>query len=209
MSIHRPPPRLSLVPATVEPGFSARVGQSLLDPRRAAQRLCQGGRGGLRDALLLLCARVCAQQLQPLCRGVLRAQEEGSGALSAALTQALLAAREDLVLILGGGVLLSLLMGPGERYLRPGLGVELSAQAWLGWLAVQLAGTLLLALSRLTPAPTGLAARGATAIQVLGLCSFVALWLIALQQARRAARRAFARAHTAPTGPTALGQDRN
>lgn len=187
------------------PGFSARIGQALLAPRRAADRLCAGGPGGVRDAALLLGLRVCAQRLQPLVRGVLHVEDEGLGALWEGAQQALLAARGDLVLILAGGVLLSLLAGPGERLLRPGLGVELAAQAWLGWLAVQLPGTLLLALAP-RASSLAIAQRG---VQAAGLCAFAVLWVLSLRQLRGAARLAYARAHApaAPAGAGDPGQD--
>src|SRR4051812_43934950 len=135
--------------------YAARVHAALLQPRAAAEALCRGAgavtqgdggdaRGGLGDAAWLLGLRLLAGEAQVLVRGALRVPTEGAGALGEALLQAASALVPDLLLIVGGGVLMGVLLWGRERLLRPGLTIDLAAQAWIPWVAVHTAFALVL-----------------------------------------------------------------
>ena len=77
------------------------------------------------------------------------------------------------------------------------LGITTLVYAGVGWLAVQLPGTLLLLLHP--------AAWLRTLVQGFGLGLFAALWILSLQQARRTAARALARASAPRSAPVQEG----
>jgi hypothetical protein len=165
--------------------YTARLHAALLRPRAAAEALCRGGAGGLGDAAPLLALRLLASEGQVLVRGALRVPLEGAGALGAALLQAASALVPDLLLMAGGAVLLGVLLRGGERLLRPGLTVDLAAQAWVAWVAVHALAALGFTLLQRAP---GEGTR--TAVQVLALGAFARAWGYAFAAAREAARRA-------------------
>lgn len=171
------------------PGYSARLHAALLAPRAAAEALCVGAavpgaprpRGGLTDAAWLLGLRLAASEAQTVVRGALRVPLEGPAALLSALSQAASALVPDLLLIALGGVLMGLLLGGRERLLRPGLTMDLSALAWVGWVAVHALAALGLTLAQAAPGETG-----RTVVQVLGLLAFARGWGYAFAVVRAA-----------------------
>jgi thiol-disulfide isomerase/thioredoxin len=152
--------------------FLARLGQALLFPRRAAEDLCNGGRGGLNDVLWLLPLRLLIGEAALFLSSDLR--EMLLGMLSALSV--------DLLGIFLSGVLMALAVGRRERRLRPGLTTDLAALGWFGWLLVQGIAALIVVLVQRPPGPTLL-----HAIQVLGVLVFAVYWVIGFLAAQRAA----------------------
>lgn len=169
----------------MEPGFTERVGQALLSPGAAARRLCDGGRGGLRDALCLLGLRLLATEGIVIVRGLWRLRDDGLAALFSTVTRLVQSALPDVALCGVATVALAVLIGAEERHLRPGLVLDLSAQAWIGWLAVHVFCSLGLTLVGYQPGP-----RGVMGVQGVALGAFALFWGYALPVARRAAVRA-------------------
>jgi hypothetical protein len=117
-------------------GFVERIGRAILFPQQASKALCDGQPGGLRDAAILFVPRLLISDVQRL---TMELTEHGGGGLRGVmqlLVDAVGALLPDVLGIVLGGVLMSLALGERERQLRPGLTVDLAAQAWLGWLFV-------------------------------------------------------------------------
>jgi hypothetical protein len=134
-------------------GFATRIGLAVLCPRLAAMRLCDGERGGLRDAALLFLPRVVAGDEVSLTFSLVHLSDAGAAGLLDVVLDALRALTPDLIGIALGGIVMSLLLGPRERLLRPGLTIDLSAQAWLLWLFLLVVAKLGLTVLRLNPPP--------------------------------------------------------
>lgn len=162
------------------PGFATRIGLAVLSPRQAAERLCRGEPGGVRDAALLLLPRAVAGDEVPLTLSLVHLVDGGLPAALDVLLDLLRVLTPDLIGIALGGVLMSLLLGPRERLLRPGLTLDLTAQAWLLWLFLLVTAKLALTLLRLNPP-----ALWAQLARYVALLAVVLHWLSGLRIARR------------------------
>jgi len=154
--------------------YLSRLGTTLTAPRRAAESLCAGGPGGLRDVLWLLPLRLLTGE------AALFLSSDGRGLLIGAIG----ALSVDLVVILVGGMIMALCLGQRERLLRSGLTVDLAAQGWFGWLCVQVVAALAFVLMRAQPGEE--LVRG---IQLLGFLVWTGYWGIGFAVARRAAKQ--------------------
>lgn len=177
------------------PGFATRVGLAVLCPRQAAARLCAGERGGLRDAVLLFLPRVVVSDEVPLTLSLVRLVDGGLGAGLDLFVDLLRALTPDLIGIALGGVVMSLLLGSRERLLRPGLTLDLTAQAWLLWLFILVVAKLALTLLRLNPPPLWQQLGRAVAFGAVALH-----WLNGFLTARRRSAELFATQPLDPRG---------
>ncbi len=117
--------------------FIDRIGAVLVAPRQAVRQIA-AGQGG-RDVAWLLAARVVAGETPRLARALVRGWE---GNLQSAIYGALEAAAAvlpDVLGILFGAILLALFAGRK----KPDRTLDIAAQAWIPYLAVELAGALL------------------------------------------------------------------
>ena len=138
-------------------GFVERLGRAILFPQQASRALCKGQPGGLRDAALLFLPRLLVSDVQRLTQELTQLGDGGVRAVLQLLIDAAGALLPDVLGIVLGGVLMSVALGERERLLRPGLTVDLAAQAWLGWLFVHVLVALVQTLLQRPPGP-GLAA---------------------------------------------------
>lgn len=160
--------------------FATRIGLAVLCPHKAALRLCDGERGGLRDAALLFLPRVVAGDELPLTFSLVHLSDAGIAAMLDVVLDVLRALTPDLIGIALGGIVMSLVLGPRERLLRPGLTIDLSAQAWMLWLFLLVVARLGLTVLRLSPPPLwGQLGR------YLALAAVALHWLNGLLTARR------------------------
>lgn len=162
--------------------MTERLGQGVLYPGRAARRLLSGGRGGLRDVLWLLGLRVLAVETVSLAQGFSRIVDEGLSAPFQALLQAGRSVLLDVLVVLCGATLLSLLLGEREARLRPGMSLDLSAQALLPWLFIHVHAALLFTLLGWGDPPERLR----RVVQGVALLSYAWAFWAALRAARRA-----------------------
>ena len=132
-------------------GFAERVGRAILFPQQASRALSAGQPGGLRDAALLFLPRLLISDVQRLTRELTQVGDGGAPAAFQLLLAAASALLPDVLGILLGGVVMSLALGQRERLLRPGLTIDLAAQAWLGWLFVHVLAALGLTLLQQEP----------------------------------------------------------
>ena len=184
---------MTAAPATApRVGFSERIGRAVLFPHKASRALIQGERGGLRDAALLLVPRLLMSETQHLTAQLRELQQGGLRAGFTVLTDAFSALLPDLLGILLGGVLMSLLLGEKERRLRPGLTLDLSAQAWLGWLFLHVLASLAQTLLQRPLGPPWAAVLPRVAI---------AVWLLYILIGFLTMRRALAEQPTMPKAP--------
>ncbi len=158
-----------------KPGLAQRLGRTLLSPYRAAEELCQGGAGGLRDVLWLLPLRLLTGEAAIFLSN--DGREMVLGVLSALSI--------DLLSIFLGGVLMALALGRGERGLRAGLTTDLAAQGWFGWLLVQTTAALVMVLLHRQPSQDV-----AQAVRVVAFLVWAAYWVIGFVAARRAIAKA-------------------
>jgi hypothetical protein len=148
-----PPAAGAAPPAGPVPGFSERIGRAILYPRQASAALCRGEPGGLRDAALLFLPRLLAGDVRRLGLQLIQVRDGGVGAALQLVVDAASALLPDVIGILLGGVVMSLLLGERERRLRPGLTIDLAAEAWLGWLFVHVLAALLQTILQRAPGP--------------------------------------------------------
>lgn len=141
------------LPTGAHPGFAERIGRAVLFPRQASAALSAGEPGGLRDAALLFVPRLLAGDVRRLSLELIQLRDGGLSAGLQLLIDAASGLLPDILGILIGGVVMSLLLGKRERQLRPGLTVDLAAQAWLGWLFVHVLAALLQTIVQHTPGP--------------------------------------------------------
>lgn len=134
-------------------GFAERVGRAILFPQQASRALMSGQPGGLRDAALLALPRLLISDVQRLGAELGELQYGGLRSGFAVLVDAASALLPDALGILLGSVLMSVALGEKERRLRPGLTLDLSAQAWLGWLFVHVLAALAQTLLQRQPGP--------------------------------------------------------
>jgi hypothetical protein len=117
--------------------FVDRIGAVLVTPRQAVRQI-DAGRGS-RDVGWLLAARVVAGETPRLARALVRGWEGNLAAAMNGILQAATAILPDLLAILAGAILLSLLAGRK----KPDRTLDLAALAWIPYLAVELCGALL------------------------------------------------------------------
>lgn len=139
--------------ASATAGFGERVGRAIFFPRQASRALISGQPGGLRDAVLLALPRLLISDVQRLSAELSELRYGGLRAGFAVLVDAASALLPDVLGILLGSVLMSVVLGEKERRLRPGLTLDLSAQAWLGWLFVHVLTALTQTLLQRQPGP--------------------------------------------------------
>ena len=139
--------------AAAAAGFGERIGRAVLFPQRAVRALARGEPGGLRDTALLFVPRLLISDLQRLSVELTQLPDGGLRAGLQLFTSAAAALLPDVLGILLGSVLMSLALGERERRLRPGLTLDVAAQAWLGWLFVHVLAALLQTLLQRPPGP--------------------------------------------------------
>ncbi len=119
--------------------FLDRVGQALVAPRRAMARVDADG-GGAADALLLLLCKLVSVELPALVVAGWALVLGGAGQAMTLLAVRLRAALAmDVILMLAGGVLVTLFAG---RRRSPGRDFDLACVAWTPVLIVDLAASL-------------------------------------------------------------------
>lgn len=180
-------------------GFAFRIGRAVLAPQQATIALCRGEPGGLRDALALLPALLLLGAAPTL--GLYLGSGEGSAGVLRALLGALGGLAVDVTGIVVGAVAMAVCLGPYERSLRVGLTLDLSAQAWLLWLFVQVLSSLVLTLLQHQPA---LLLRDV--LSWGGLLLWATYWLLALRTARRFACQLADAPPQAARAPAAVGE---
>jgi len=126
--------------------FLERIGAVLLSPRQAVRQIAAGQ--GARDVAWLLAARVVAGETPRIARALVRGWEGNLQAALMGLGNAAAAVLPDVLGILIGAILLSLFagrrrFGPADSPRSPDRTLDLAAQAWIPYLAVELAGALL------------------------------------------------------------------
>jgi hypothetical protein len=131
--------------------WDARIGGVLVAPRSTLARLADG-EARAADVAWLLVAKLVAQDLPSLVRGLLLAREEGIGAGIQALLIAAQALLPDVLGILIAGVVMSFFVGKGAR--GYGRTLELAAYAWVPYFAVELAVALFYSLRAVAPSPS-------------------------------------------------------
>jgi hypothetical protein len=159
--------------------FTERIGGVLVAPRRTFAALAAGeARAG--DVTWLLVLRVVAGDLPRIVRAFLLGRELGP---MAGLQSLLMVVRDrlpDVVGILAAGVLMQMLTSKEAR--GHGRAFDVAGYAWIPYLAVQLAGALVLtALQR--PATPQLE----LTVDLVGVAAALAVWTVALVEARRPA----------------------
>jgi hypothetical protein len=143
------------------------VGAALLTPRQAVRQIAAGQ--GSRDVAWLLVARVVAGETPRLARALVRGWEGNFQALLSGIFNAASAVLPDVLGILVGAIVLSLLVRKPDRTL------DVAAVAWIPYLTVELFGALLFtALARpMRPLEQhlvdGVAVGWATLVWILGL----------------------------------------
>lgn len=126
---------MPLVPGSAAaPGFAERIGRAVFYPHRAVRALSQGEAGGLRDTALLFLPRLLVSDTQRLSAELAQVHDGGVRAVVQLTISAISALLPDVLGILLASVFMSLSLGESERQLRPGLTLDVGAQAWLGWL---------------------------------------------------------------------------
>lgn len=168
-------------------GFVERIGAAVLRPDLAAAALCEGRPGGVRDVLILVLPRLVASETQLVALTLVQADVAGGGAVGVmgSLVGLLGALLPDVLLVCLGAIAMTIALGAREKRLRPGLVLDLSAQAWIVWLFVQVLAALSLTLFAKMP---GAGLR--QGIQVVALGAYCVYWSIGYRAARRAADRA-------------------
>ncbi len=140
-------------PPPAAPSFVERIGRAILFPHAASRALCEGQPGGLRDAAILFVPRLLVSDIQRLTVELTQVGDGGVGNLVQLLVNTAGALLPDVLGIVLGGVVMSLVLGEKERLLRAGLTVDLAAQAWLGWLFVHVLVALGQTLLQRQPGP--------------------------------------------------------
>ncbi len=196
-------PAALALPAGALPGFGERLGRAILFPQRASAALCAGEPGGLRDAALLFVPRLLAGDVRRLSLELIQVRDGGPAAALQLLMDAASGLLPDVLGILLGGVVMSLLLGKRERQLRPGLTVDLAAQAWLAWLFVHVLAALAQTLLQRPPGPALTAA-----VQWVALVAWVFYMMIGFVTVRRTllAPAAAPPARQTPSGGMASGE---
>lgn len=172
------------LPPGLPRGFVERIGAAVLRPDLAAAALCEGRPGGVRDVLILVLPRLVASETQLVALTLVQADVAGGGAVGVmgSLVGLLGALLPDVLLVCLGAIAMTIALGAREKRLRPGLVLDLSAQAWIVWLFVQVLAALSLTLFAKMP---GAGLR--QGIQVVALGAYCVYWSIGYRAARRAA----------------------
>jgi hypothetical protein len=120
--------------------FADRIGRALVAPRRALADADHGDGGGAPDALVLLLLKVLCGEARFLVAAVWTLIVVGPGPAMSALAMQLSATIGlDLILILGGGVLITLAAG---RRRAPSRDFDLACTAWVPVLVIDVAASL-------------------------------------------------------------------
>jgi hypothetical protein len=159
--------------------FLDRVGGILVAPRETLERV-SAGEGGLNDVIVLLVAKVLADQMATVARGLLGVPAFGGAAALQGLLQAASSALPDVLAILIAGVALALVGGANRR--GRGRELDLAAYAWVPYLAVKVAVALVHTALGRPPGPTE-----EHAVDAVAIGWSVAVWLLALRAWRRPA----------------------
>ena len=114
-----------------------RIGSVLVSPREGVGQIVAGQ--GVADVTLLLVARVVAGETPRIARALVRGWEGNPSAAVSGVLGAATAVLPDVLGILIGAILLSLLGGRK----KPDRTLDVAAYAWIPYLAVSLAGALL------------------------------------------------------------------
>jgi hypothetical protein len=126
------------------PGFFARVGGVLIAPRATMAEAARAPVGqGTGDVAWLVAARLVATHAPALVRAGLRGVDLGPAAALMGLFGVVQSALPDVLLILVGGVLMSLFSGGAARR-APSLAtsLDLAAYAWIPYFAIELLALL-------------------------------------------------------------------
>jgi hypothetical protein len=113
-----------------------RIGSILVSPREGVRQIVAGQ--GVTDVTFLLIARVVAGETPRLARSLVRGWEGNPSAAVSGVLAAATAVLPDVLGILIGAILLSLLGGRK----KPDRTLDVAAYAWIPYLAVSLAGAL-------------------------------------------------------------------
>ena len=157
--------------------FAERLGGVLVAPRTTLLRLADGdARAG--DVAGLMCAWLVAAYLPLLVHAALLGTEAGFDAGLFALLATFQHLLPDVLGVLVAGIMMSLFVPKGAR--GYGSVADLAAYAWVPYVTVQLAGSLVF--SAVGQAPSSLATHCVTGAAVVWA---VAVWALALDAARR------------------------
>jgi hypothetical protein len=122
-----------------------RIGGILVSPREGVRQIVAGQ--GVADVTLLLATRVAAGETPRIARALVRGWEGNPSAAVSGVLAAATAVLPDVLGILIGAILLSLLGGRkkpiAERGKVSDRTLDVAAYAWIPYLAVSLAGALL------------------------------------------------------------------
>lgn len=159
-------------------GFAERIGRAVLFPHKAVRALAQGEPGGLRDTALLFLPRLLVSDTQRLGLELSQVQEGGVRAVLQLLISAASALLPDVLGILLASVFMSLALGESERQLRPGLTLDVGAQAWLAWLFFHVLMALAQTLLQHEPGPLLQATLPYMAFAVWLLYILIGFWTV-------------------------------
>jgi len=157
-----------------EPGltFTERIGGVLVAPRRTFARLL-AGEARASDVAWLLVFRLVAGELDRFAHAIAVAREFGVGAAAQEILAVSGVVLPDIVGILAAGMMLQLFCKAKQAF-------DVAAYAWIPYLSLQLAAALVLTALRLAPSP-----REQAIVQGLGVAWALAVWIIALVEARK------------------------
>ena len=164
--------------AAVVPPLPTRVGLALVAPARAYDLAdAAEGRAGLTDVATLLLFKFVAVEAKAIVVALWTMVSVGILPGLGALGPRLLAAIGlDLLLVFGGGIVVTLVAGRGRR---PSRDFDLAAVAWIPYFTITLVASLVLTLTGLRPRPLTSMVVGYAALAVF------AGWLgIAIRHAR-------------------------
>ena len=114
-----------------------RIGSILVSPKEGVRQIAAGQ--GVADVTFLIIARVFAGETPRIARAMVRGWEGNPSAAVSGVLAAATAVLPDVLGILIGAILLSLLGGRK----KPDRTLDVAAYAWIPYLAISLAGALL------------------------------------------------------------------
>jgi hypothetical protein len=152
--------------------FDERIGGVLAAPRRTFARLAAGeARAG--DVAWLVVIRLIVGELDRFVRALAIGREFGAGAAAQEILMTARVVLPDVIGILAAGVMLQL-------FCRSKHAFDLAAYAWVPYLTVTVAGALWFTARGQAPSP-----RATSIVEGAGLAWAVAVWVVALVEARK------------------------
>jgi hypothetical protein len=153
--------------------FDERIGGVLVAPRKTFARFL-GGEARASDVAILLVLRLVAGELDRFVRAVFIARDIGVGFAAQETLAIASTVLPDVVGILAAGMLLQLLAKQKNAF-------DVAAYAWVPYLTVQLAGALWFTARGYAPS-----SRVRELLEGAGVAWALAVWIVALVEARRA-----------------------